>query len=83
MIRRLFALCVFSATVTLASFGQGVFGREHLIVWAHEVQAKGPKQAQIAWRETDKLLASLAPEAGSEYNYCTFETLAWATHFYQ
>lgn len=83
MIRRLFALCIFSATVTFASFGQEVFGREHLIVLAHEIQAKGPAKAQKAWKETDKLLASLSPEAGSEHNYCTFETLDWARQLYQ
>ena len=83
MIRRLFALCIFSATVTFASFGQEVFGREHLINLAHEIQAKGPEHAEKAWHETDKLLASLAPEAGSERNYCAIETLAWAKYLYQ
>lgn len=78
MIRRLFALCVFSLTVTVASFGQQVFGREHLIVLAHRIQAEGPGQARTAWHETDKMLAQLVPQAGSEDPYCTFESLDWA-----
>ncbi len=83
MIRRLFTLCVFSLTVTLASFGQQVFGREHLIVLAHRVQAEGPARARTAWHETDKMLAHLVPQAGSEDPYCTPESLSWAIRLYQ
>lgn len=68
MIRRLFTLTVFTTTITLAAFGQHVFGREHIAAWAQRVQVEGPKQAQHAWQETDKALAQLSPQAGQETN---------------
>jgi hypothetical protein len=66
MIRRFIGMMIFSSTVTIAAFGQNVFGREDLINWAHRIQHEGPRHVQVAWRETDKMLAQLAPEAGQE-----------------
>lgn len=83
MIRRLFALCVFVITVTLASFGQQVFGREHLIVLAHDLKTEGPQKARTALHQTDVLLASLAPQAGVGNAFCTLDSLEWAQHLYQ
>jgi hypothetical protein len=82
MIRRLFTMMVFSGTVTLAVFGQNVFGREHIIAWAHQVQAEGPKHVEAAWDETDKVLAQLVPQAGGlESQECFLsDDPQWAAH---
>lgn len=83
MIRRLFATFVFCATVGIAAYGQNIFGRDDIIVLAHQLKAEGPQRAAHAWHETDKMLASLAPSAGSETALCTFEDLAWAKKLYE
>lgn len=77
MIRRLFTLSVFTVTVILAAFGQSVFGREDIVKIAHQAKAEAPQHAQHIWHETDKFLATLEPEAGSNTNSCTFEYLDW------
>jgi formaldehyde-activating enzyme involved in methanogenesis len=82
MIRRFFTLLVFTATINLAAFGQHIFGRDDLIHWAHEVQKHGPAQAKIAWAKTDRVLASITPNAGSEKVSCFFEDLQFPTKIY-
>lgn len=64
MIRKFLSVAIFTATITLASFGQDVFGRNDLIAWAYVIQEKGPQRVEIALQKTDEALAQLAPEAG-------------------
>ncbi len=83
MIRNFFGIAVFLITIAVASFGQHVFGRDDIIVWAHVVQEQGPERAQIAWKKTDAALAQLVTNAGEEtFLSCTYDDLAWATHLY-
>lgn len=83
MIRKFFAIAIFFATIMIASFGQHIVGREHIRLWAHQVQEQGPERLQTAWQTTDKALAALATQAGSEQLYhCTYSDLAWAQGFY-
>jgi hypothetical protein len=86
MIRRLITLMVFTSTVLLAVYGQHLFGRQHLIAWAHKVQTEGPTHAKIAWRQTDRILANLSPRAGNHDGYfaqCTLDDFAWTMQLYQ
>jgi len=84
MIRSFLSVAVFTATITLASFGQNIFGRNDIIHWAQVVQANGPHRAQVAWAKTDAALAQLAPDAGVETpQTCSFETLQWPMQLYR
>lgn len=83
MIRRFFTMSVFVSTVYLAAFGQHIFGREHLIRLGHRLQAEAPAKTAEVWEQTDKMLASLTPEAGTAFNsLCSFDELTWASRFY-
>jgi hypothetical protein len=82
MIRRLFILFVFTVTVAMAAFGQNIFGREDILVLAHEAQKNAPKAASHVWNETDKFMAEIAPSAGSEDPTCSFDSLDWAITVY-
>ena len=83
MIRRFLTMSVFVTTVYMAAFGQHVFGREDLIRLGARIQAEAPAKAQKVWKQTDIMLASLAPEAGTEAtSVCSFEELAWSSNFY-
>jgi hypothetical protein len=83
MIRRLFTLFVFCLTVLMAAYGQNIFGREHLVKIAHNIQAEGPDKARQVWKETDKMLANLVPEAGSAKPVCTIDNINWAISLYR
>lgn len=83
MIRNLFGVTVFLATISIASFGQNILSRDDLVHWAHNVQKYGPAQAQIAWQKTDEALAQLAPQAGQEILLtCTYDDFAWVKKVY-
>lgn len=84
MIRNFFMLTVFTTTVSLAAFGQHIFGREDLVRLGHRIQAEAPAKTKKIWKKTDMMLASLAPEAGTaEDSVCTFESLQWAIHLHE
>ena len=83
MIRRFFTMTVFATTVYVAAFGQHIFGREDLIRLGHRLQAEAPAKTEQAWKKTDMILASLAPEAGTAADsVCTFEDLNWPQKTY-
>ncbi len=79
MIRRLATMIVFISTVLLAAFGQHIFGREDIIRAADRMRQDGPHYVEVAWNRTDKALAALVPEAGTEVlSVCSFSSLEWA-----
>lgn len=83
MIRNFFGIAVFCITIAIASFGQDIFGRNDIIVWAHAVQEQGPARVNVAWQKTDQALAQLVTNAGQEtFLTCTYDDLAWATKIY-
>lgn len=83
MIRNFFSIAVFLATITVASFGQDVFGRNDIIAWASVVQEQGPERVYVAWKKTDAALAQLVTNAGQEsFASCTYDDLAWARKVY-
>lgn len=83
MIRNFFGITVFLITISIASFGQNVFGRQDIQSWAHNVQQQGPDQARIAWQKTDQALAELVTHAGEEtFLTCTYDDLVWAQNVY-
>jgi hypothetical protein len=60
MIRRFIGMMIFTVTVSMASFGQDVFGRDDLVVWAKHIEVQGPKHAVIAMKKTDRFLTELS-----------------------
>lgn len=85
MIRRFIGMMIFTVTITMASFGQDVFGREHLISWAKQIEAEGPKHAASAMKKTDIFLSQLAPQAGVEQapTACFLKDQEWSKNTYQ
>ena len=83
MIRKFVSVAIFLATISVASFGQDVFGRNDIVAWAHVVQEHGPEQAKLAWQRTDHALAQMVTNAGEEtFLTCTYDDLGWAKKIY-
>jgi hypothetical protein len=85
MIRRILTMTIFTATVLLAAFGQDVFGRNHLISLADRARTDAPRHIEMAWNKTDKALAQLVTEAGTEptSSICSYDSLDWAIKSYK
>lgn len=72
MIRKFISLAVFIGTISLASFGQHIFGRQDIENLAIHIREKAPHQSRIALKKTDELLAQLVTESGSPADQCDF-----------
>lgn len=84
MIRKFIHVTIFTATISLASFGQEIFGRDDIIHLAERIQKQAPQRVEVALAKTDEALAQLVPEAGSAApQICTFDNLHWTLKTYK
>lgn len=73
MIRKFFGMMIFVATITLASFGQNIFGRSDIDHWAQAMQHQNAQSktgskagmAANALKKTDVFIQDIVTQSGS------------------